>query len=120
MTQLTSKRKPCIGKRRHKDPFEHARYIPYLRARAQCNFRHEEFLLTFRDWCDFWSTEQLWLARGRAVTDLALTRIDPEKAWSRTNCCIINRLVHLNLKNKRLHGMPWQHLLEGAITLDKE
>ena len=107
-------RKPRINARRYKDLFVHARYIPFLRARAQCDFRKEEFLLTFEDWCEFWPTPELWSQRGRAITDLTLMRIDPDLPWHRDNCCVIERGTQLNIKNKRRRGFAWEHLLEGA------
>ena len=104
-------RKPRIWARRHKDLFEHARYIPFLRARAQCNFRHEEFELTFEDWCAFWSTPELWQRRGRDSGSLSLMRIDWERPWSRENCCLMNRKTQIDISNKRSRGFSWEHLL---------
>ena len=111
--------KPRPGAWKYPNPFDHARHSPYLRAKAQCDFRKEEFLLSFEDWCAFWSTPELWKRRGRARTNLSLIRIDPEKPWHRDNCCIVERQTQLNIKNKRLAGYAWEHLLEGAKYADQ-
>jgi hypothetical protein len=108
-------RKPRIYARRYKDLFLHARYIPYLRARAQCNFRGEEFELTFEDWCAFWSTPELWARRGRDSDSLSLMRVDTELPWSRDNCCLMDRRTQITISNKRHNGFDWEHLLKDAI-----
>ena len=110
-------RKPRIAARKYKDFFDHALYIPFLRMKAQCNFRGEPIELTFEDWCSFWSTPDLWARRGRASTCLSLFRIDIEQPWTRDNCCLIDRATQLSISNKRSHGFPWEHLLDRAIYL---
>jgi hypothetical protein len=79
---------------KYKEPSIHYKHEPYLRARAQWNFRQEENDLTFEEWCEFW-TEDLWPRRGRATYDLTLTRIDHEKPWTKSNCEIVERKEQL-------------------------
>lgn len=80
----------------YSDRFDHERHEPYLRARAQWNFRGEENDLTFEQWCELW-TPELWPQRGRktmrshGVENYALTRIDPEKPWTMTNVEVVTR-----------------------------
>lgn len=92
----------------YKDPFDHARHKPFLRARAQANFRAEEWLLTFEDWCSFWSTEDLWACRGRGRHDLCLSRIDFDGAWAVNNCEIVERIHQLNKQKSRNIGKKYK------------
>lgn len=79
---------------KYKDPNIHSRHEPYLRARAQWNYRGEDNDLTFEEWCEFW-TDELWPQRGRGTNELTLTRKDPEKAWTKSNCEIVTRKEQL-------------------------
>jgi hypothetical protein len=79
----------------YKDPNIHAKHEPYLRARAQWNFRGEENDLTFEEWCEFW-TDDLWPKRGRASHELTLTRKDHTKPWTQSNCEIVDRKEQLS------------------------
>jgi hypothetical protein len=58
-------------------------YIPWLKARAQANFRNEEWLLTFEDWFALW--DGIWHQRGRDSDDLCLARMDMSGPWSVAN-----------------------------------
>jgi hypothetical protein len=109
--------RPRPDRWRHSDPFEHIRYIPFLRARAQATFRQEEFLLTFEDWCYFWSTEELWHRRGRASTALTLMRCDPLKPWSRDNCCLMERYYQILIANRRKHNLPYEEYFAEALNV---
>jgi len=75
----------------HKDPFDHARHLPYLRWKAQCRFRKEPVELTIEDWFALWADPEVWRQRGRRGDAYAITRIDPELAWSYGNCVIVTR-----------------------------
>lgn len=74
----------------YKDPFDHERHTPWLRAKAQAKYQGEEWNLSFEDYCYFW-TEQAWSLRGRGPTDLVMIRLDTDKGWSVENCRITTR-----------------------------
>ena len=93
------------------------RHRAYVRHKAQCAFRGEEFLLTLEDWIKFWPTEEMFARRGRAIEDLMMTRWDWEGPWSAENCCIITRHAHFKIANKRRTGKPYEQYFEGAITI---
>jgi hypothetical protein len=97
--------------------FLQLRHRCFVRHRAQCAFRGEEFELTLEDWCMFWPDEPTFARRGRAIDDLVMTRFDVEKSWSRENCCLVTRLAHFNIKNKRAFGIPYEKYFQGAITI---
>lgn len=88
-----------------KDPAEHERYEPWLRAKAQSMYRQRQgleegpFELTFEDWLYFW-TDETWPKRGRGANDLALAKIDYEKGWSRENCELMNRREQVRRANQ--------------------
>ena len=91
---------------KYKDPLVHAKHEPYLRAKAQWNFRGEENDLTFSEWCEFW-TDDLWPQRGRGIEKLTLTRKDPEGSWTKSNCEIVDRreqLYRASQLRKRKYG----------------
>jgi hypothetical protein len=75
------------------DPVKHSAYLPWLRSRAQANFRNEEWTLTFDEFWDLWKDK--WLERGRKPEQYCMTRIDSEKAWDIENSIIITRHEHL-------------------------
>jgi hypothetical protein len=68
-------------------------YISYLRMKAQCRFRHEEFELTWEDYLAVWQDQ--WHNRGRRPKDVCLTRRDADGSWSLDNVEIVSRLEHL-------------------------
>ena len=71
------------------DPVRHAKYVAWMRAKAQANFRDEIWTLTFEEYEAKWG--DLWSLRGRAGDAKILTRIDPDGAWSVDNTHIIRR-----------------------------
>lgn len=72
------------------DYLDHQKYYAWLKHKAQAAYRGEEYSLTWRQWQKIW-TNELWDQRGRAIDDVCLTRIDPEKSWNYKNCEIITR-----------------------------
>jgi len=100
------------GRRTHSDEFDHIRFLPYIRAKFQAIYRKEPWDLTFTEWCDFWSTPDLWSKRGRASDSLCLTRIEDDHAWSKDNCVLVYRLDHLKIKILRKHGRDYQAYIE--------
>jgi hypothetical protein len=82
------------NKWKHKDPFDHERYIPYLRAKNQAVYRLEDWALSFGDFCSLW-TPGAWSLRGRGSSDLAMIRLDTDKPWCLSNCQIATRKEQL-------------------------
>ena len=88
------------------DPDLHKMYIPYLRAKAQANFRDEGWDMTFEDWADIW--HGIWDQRGRQVDCLCITRIDESEAWSPKNCEIIERREQLIRRGLAQRGKKYR------------
>ena len=97
------------------DDFTNERRKAWVRSRAQAWFRKEEWTLTFSEFCVFWNTPELWAKRGRSSDSWVLTRRDPLAAWSRTNCCLLNRRVHLQSQRALGHGEALDEFFEAAI-----
>jgi hypothetical protein len=83
------------------DPIDHKLYTDCQRARAQAWFRNEEWLITEAEFIALWRKDDQYLNRGRASTNVCLTRIDPEGAWSLDNVEIISRLTHYRACHQR-------------------
>lgn len=81
------------------DPELRNRYYAYLKHRAQCRFRNEEYTLTFDDWLTLWPDE-LWYKRGRRITDLVLTRAVFSEGWHMGNCHVEDRKTHLGRRKE--------------------
>lgn len=73
-----------------KDPELHARYQPWLRARAQAHYRGETWSLSFEDWCVIWNDET-WPLRGRGPKNLSMNQIDPQGGWHLNNVILMTR-----------------------------
>ena len=82
------------AKRINSDPFDHERFKPWHKSRAQANFRNEGWELTFEEYCEFW-TKDNWLKKGRGSLDLVLLRKDRNMPWSKDNCYIGTRTEQL-------------------------
>ena len=80
------------------DPVRHEQFTAWHRQRAQAIYRGEEYLLTFEDFHAIWG--DLWSKRGRGINDYCLSRLDPEKAWDKTNTRVITRYEHLSKPRK--------------------
>lgn len=74
------------------DEYKHQMYQPWLMAKAQANFRDEEWELAFEDYFTAW--DGLWERRGRLSDELCMTRIDYDGAWTKSNIEIITRKEH--------------------------
>ena len=97
--------------------FLQMRHRAYVRHKAQCAFRGEGFELTVEDWQQFWPTELQWQRRGRSRDDLMMTRVDPELPWSKTNCCLVTRIVHFDIRARRRRGDNYEQLFQQAIFI---
>lgn len=74
------------------DPVRHEMYHAWQVHKAQCNFRDEEFNLTFEQYEDLWADD--WNNRGRSPEHVCMTRIDWLGAWEIGNVEIITRAAH--------------------------
>jgi hypothetical protein len=77
------------------DFLQHEIYYAWHKHRSQAKYRNEVYDLTWEDWQEIWSNTDLFLRRGRKSTDLTLTRIDDDGAWSMDNIQIMTRLEQL-------------------------
>ena len=75
------------------DHEKHKLYLPWLRAKAQANFRGEDWDLTFEQFFKIWDGS--WEKRGRKNDSLCMTRIDMEGAWTKKNVHLVTRYEHL-------------------------
>ena len=73
--------------------------LSWVRMKAQCKFRKEEFLLSFEEYQQIWDGQ--WHLRGRCSEDVCLSRKDCDDAWSLENCHIITRLEHFRLTGEK-------------------
>jgi hypothetical protein len=73
------------------DPVDHKLYNDCLRAKAQAMFRGEDWAITPEEYIKMWRHRDLYLSKGRSVSDLCLTRIDLEKGWTMDNVAIVSR-----------------------------
>lgn len=80
----------------------HEQHIAWLRAKAQANFRKEEWLLTFEEFQTLW--EGMWHMRGRHVENYCLTREDSDGPWDTKNTVLVNRREHLQQQAKEKGG----------------
>lgn len=74
------------------DTFKHSMYMPWQRAKAQANYRGEEWIMTFEEYYEMWKDQ--WHMRGRTPDSVCMTRIDDDGEWSRDNTEIISRRDH--------------------------
>jgi hypothetical protein len=89
------------------DPLVHRKYLPFLQARSQANFRKEVWQLTWEQWLELWP-DVLWEQRGRSSESLALTRIDNTQAWCMKNCRVITRKEQLGRDNRSRRGITYK------------
>lgn len=72
---------------------KHVMYMPYLRSKAQANFRGEEWNMSFDDFYSVWDGK--WDQRGRKGHNLCMTRVDETQAWTTSNVELITRKQHM-------------------------
>ena len=75
------------------DEFRHSMYLPWLRAKAQANYRSEDWQLTFEEFFTLWKDQ--WHNRGRLITSVCMSRDDMEGSWDINNTIIITRYEHI-------------------------
>jgi hypothetical protein len=96
------------------DEYKHSMYHPWQMARAQANYRGEDWDLSFEEYYELWKDE--WPNRGRRPQDMCMTRQDAEGAWDSTNAYIITREEHFsNNSPARSHlGMTYNTKKRGT------
>jgi len=92
-----TKKREKYGERPHTwltgpDEYKHNMYVPWMKMKAQANFRGEEWDLDFEDYYNAWHGK--WDQRGRSSEQLCMTRKAYDEAWSKDNIEIITRKEH--------------------------
>lgn len=75
------------------DPQRHDMYVPYLKSRAQANYRGELWDLTFEQWEAIWAGR--FTQRGRSADSLCMIMDDPDRGWCVGNAMIVTRREQL-------------------------
>lgn len=84
--------------------YKHDMYLPWLRAKAQANFRKEGWDMTFEQFYDLWKND--WHNRGRLAENMCMTRKNDTIPWTAENTILITRLEHLQEQNLKQIGKP--------------
>jgi hypothetical protein len=95
------------------DEHKHMMYEPWLRSKAQANFRNEEWTLTFDQYYEMWKDH--WHERGRKSHQKCMSRIDDEAPWNKANTEIILRYDQL-LKQARKRAEHGQRMLAMGLN----
>jgi hypothetical protein len=93
--------------------------LAYQRHKAQAIFRNEQYLITEDYWNEIW-TEERFRLRGMRADCLCLTRRDFRDAWRPGNLALLTRQQQLNINNKAINGIDYEHLFETTIWNDYE
>jgi len=80
-------------------PVMHDKYYAWLKHRAQARYRHEDYELSWADWCELW-TPELWPQRGKQSYSMCLQRKDIWGPWSLDNCEVVTRLEQLRRRSE--------------------
>ena len=76
------------------DKYHNDKHRTYSKAKAQADYRNEEWSLTAAEWDIIWP-DHLWDRRGRDPESLCMSRKDYEKGWSLDNVRLLTRRAHL-------------------------
>ena len=89
------------------DESKHEMYTPWMRAKAQANFRNEGWDMSFEEYHAMW--EPFWSQRGRGADDVCMSRKDYGKPWTVDNCMIVSRREHLKIQGgyRAAQGMKY-------------
>ena len=74
------------------DEYRHQMYVPWMKAKAQADFRGEPWAFSFEDYYNMWNGS--WHLRGRHSDDLCMTRRDWDGAWCGDNVELVTRKQH--------------------------
>lgn len=75
------------------DELLHEQYYAFLKQRAQARFRREAWNLSFEQFHQIWAQD--WHRRGRASSDMCMTRDDYDLPWDLSNVTIVPRHEHV-------------------------
>jgi hypothetical protein len=90
------------------DPVDHTLYVQCQRARAQANFRNEDWQITEQEFINIWRIDDRYKLRGRGLNSLCMIRVDTDLPWTIDNVEIISRVEHLKTCNKeKLETTNW-------------
>lgn len=99
------------------DSYKHSMYLPWLRAKAQANFRQEGWTLTFEEFYNIWEKE--WPNRGRGSDQMCMSRLDFEKEWTADNCVVIIRSEHLKQQGQYRKELNMKYRTGNSVRFDK-
>lgn len=88
------------------DEYKHSMYEPWMKSKAQANFRKEEWNLTFEEYYTLWKDE--WPNRGRSGDSMCMTRQDFDGPWDSKNAVIMSRKEHLKRSGGRVRELNTQ------------
>lgn len=86
------------------DLVDHRLYTDCQRARAQANYRAEEWTITESEYIALWKKNNQYLNKGRGTRDLCLVRCDYELGWHLDNVEIRSRLEHCQICSREKIG----------------
>lgn len=84
--------RPHLWKSGKFDEYKHNMYVPWMKSKAQANFRNEEWNLSFNDFFNIWNGK--WHERGRKGHNLCLARVDSNKPWQSDNIALMTIKEH--------------------------
>lgn len=96
------------------DKFKHDMYMPWMRAKAQANFRGEGWDIPFENFYQIW--KDYWHVRGTGGQDYCMTRLDNEKPWAVDNVRLVTRQEQMAARNSKRKGVklgPRKHRNPG-------
>jgi hypothetical protein len=67
----------------------------YSRMKAQAKYRQQEWNLTPKDYMQIWDESGVKEHCGREPHQYCMVRKDPIESWSKKNCIIVTRRMHL-------------------------
>lgn len=88
------------------DPLRRDKRYAWLKHRAQCKHRKEDYNLTWEEWESLW-TDELFLKRGRANQDLCLMKVELDGDWSYGNVKIVTRGEQLKRNREYRRDRQW-------------
>jgi hypothetical protein len=76
------------------NPVTHDKYYAWLKHRAQCKFRNEDYNLSWEDWQTLWCDDK-FLQRGRTRDSLCLYKLEIDGVWDISNVQVGTRMEYL-------------------------
>lgn len=104
---IKAKRKSSPRGFQFPDPIEHEQHISWLRAKSQEKYLGRDWQITLEEYMQIWGRD-LWAKRGRKTNDLAMTRKDWDKPWTKDNVEIITRGEQIQQSNRKHYARRQQ------------